>query len=126
MKISDVKVFPVGPFIYVKILTDEGLHGIGEASLSGRSGAVVETLEHLKPLLVGQDPTRIEYLWQMMYRQHFFHGNGCVRATAISGIDLALWDIMGKIHGVPCHKLWGGPVREKPWMRPLPRPRPRG
>lgn len=48
----------------------------------------------------------------MMYRQHFWHGNGIVRATAISGIDLALWDIVGKIHNVPCHKLWGGPVRD--------------
>src|SRR5918912_763131 len=47
-----------------------------------------------------------------MYRQHFWHGNGIVRGTAISGIDLALWDIVGKVHGVPCHKLWGGPVRD--------------
>ena len=48
----------------------------------------------------------------MMYRQHFWHGNGIVRGTAISGIDIALWDILGKVHGVPCHKLWGGPVRD--------------
>jgi galactonate dehydratase len=48
----------------------------------------------------------------MMYRQHFWHGNGIVRGTAISGIDIALWDIAGKVHGVPCHKLWGGPVRD--------------
>jgi galactonate dehydratase len=48
----------------------------------------------------------------MMYRQHFWHGNGVVRGTAISGIDIALWDIMGKVLGVPCHKLWGGPVRD--------------
>jgi galactonate dehydratase len=47
-----------------------------------------------------------------MYRQHFWHGNGIVRGTAISGIDIALWDILGKIHGVPCHQLWGGPVRD--------------
>jgi galactonate dehydratase len=63
-------------------------------------------------LLIGEDPTRIEHLWQMMYRQHFWHGTGVVRGTAISGIDIALWDILGKIHGVPCHKLWGGPVRD--------------
>ena len=72
------------------------------------SGAV----EDLAELLVGEDPTRIEHLWQMMYRQHFWHGNGIVRGTAISGIDIALWDILGKVHGVPCHKLWGGPVRD--------------
>ena len=48
----------------------------------------------------------------MMYRQHFWHGHGIVRATAIAGIDLALWDILGKVAGVPCSKLWGGPVRD--------------
>src|SRR5690606_13616796 len=53
-----------------------------------------------------------EHLWQMMYRQHFWHGNGVVRGTAISGIDIALWDILGKIHNVPCHELWGGRVRD--------------
>ena len=63
-------------------------------------------------MLIGEDPTRIEHLWQMMYRQHFWHGNGIVRGTAISGIDIALWDILGKIHRVPCHKLWGGAVRD--------------
>ena len=72
------------------------------------SGAV----EDLAQLLVGEDPTRIEHLWQMMYRQHFWHGHGIVRATAIAGIDLALWDILGKVAGVPCRKLWGGPVRD--------------
>ncbi len=50
----------------------------------------------LATLLVGEDPTRIEHLWQMMYRQHFWHGNGIVRGTAISGIDIALWDISGQ------------------------------
>ena len=48
----------------------------------------------------------------MMFRQHFWHGNDIVRGTAMSGIDIALWDILGKVHGVPCHKLWGGPVRD--------------
>ena len=73
---------------------------------------MVGAIEDIAQLLVGEDPTRIEYLWQMMYRQHFWHGNGIVRGTAISGIDLALWDILGKLHGVPCHRLWGGPVRD--------------
>jgi galactonate dehydratase len=73
---------------------------------------VVAAIEDLSQLLVGQDPTRIEFLWQMMYRQHFWHGNGIVRATAIAGIDLALWDILGKVAGMPCSKLWGGPVRD--------------
>jgi galactonate dehydratase len=100
-------------WIFVKVLTDEpGLHGWGEATLEWHTRAVVGAIEDISQLLIGEDPTRIEYLWQMMYRQHFWHGNGIVRGTAISGIDLALWDILGKVHGVPCHKLWGGPVRD--------------
>ncbi len=69
-------------------------------------------IEDLAQLVVGEDPTRIEHLWQMMFRQHFWHSNGVVRGTALSAIDIALWDILGKIHNVPCHKLWGGPVRD--------------
>ncbi len=100
-------------WIFVKVLTDQpGLFGWGEATLEWHTRGVVGAIEDLSQLLVGEDPTRVEYLWQMMYRQHFWHGNGIVRGTAISGIDLALWDIVGKVHGVPCHKLWGGPVRD--------------
>lgn len=100
-------------WIFVKVLTDQpGLYGWGEATLEWHTKAVLGAIEDIVPLLIGQDPTRIEYLWQIMYRQHFWHGNGIVRGTAISGIDLALWDILGKVHGVPCHKLWGGPVRD--------------
>lgn len=100
-------------WVFVKVLTDQpGLWGWGEATLEWHTRAVVGAIEDLSQLLIGEDPTRVEHLWQMMYRQHFWHGNGIVRGTAISGIDLALWDIMGKVHGVPCHKLWGGPVRD--------------
>jgi galactonate dehydratase len=100
-------------WIFVKVLTDQpGLWGWGEATLEWHTRAVVGAIEDIAQLLVGEDPTRIEHLWQMMYRQHFWHGNGIVRGTAISGIDIALWDILGKIHGVPCHRLWGGPVRD--------------
>ncbi|CEK19336.1 galactonate dehydratase [Chthonomonas calidirosea] len=100
-------------WIFVKVLTDEpGLWGWGEATLEWHTRSVVGAIEDLASLLIGEDPTRIEYLWQMMYRQHFWHGNGIVRATAIAGIDIALWDILGKSLGIPCHKLWGGPVRD--------------
>ncbi len=99
-------------WVFVKVLTDQpGLWGWGEATLEWHTRAVVGAVEDLASLLIGEDPTRIEHLWQMMYRQHFWHGNGIVRGTAISGIDIALWDILGKHLGVPCHKLWGGPVR---------------
>ncbi|HZM05646.1 MAG TPA: galactonate dehydratase [Candidatus Saccharimonadales bacterium] len=100
-------------WVFVKVLTDQpGLWGWGEATLEWHTRAVVGALEDVSQLLIGADPTRIEHLWQMMHRQHFWHGNGIVRGTAISGIDIALWDILGKTLGVPCHKLWGGPVRD--------------
>ena len=100
-------------WVFVKVLTDQpGLWGWGEATLEWHTRAVVGAIEDVSHLILGEDPTRIEHLWQMMYRQHFWHGNGIVRGTSISGIDIALWDILGKIHGVPCHKLWGGPVRD--------------
>jgi galactonate dehydratase len=100
-------------WIFVKVLTDQdGLFGWGEATLEWHTRAVVGAIEDLAELIVGEDPTRVEYLWQMMFRQHFWHGNGIVRATAIAGIDLALWDILGKVAGLPCSKLFGGPVRD--------------
>ena len=100
-------------WIFVKVLTDQdGLFGWGEATLEWHTRSIVGAIDDLAELLIGQDPTRIEYLWQMMYRQHFWHGNGIVRSTAIAGIDIALWDILGKSLGVPCSKLWGGPVRD--------------
>src|SRR4029079_12539839 len=117
MKITKIETFVCNArmrnWIFVKVLTDQpGLFGWGEATLEWHTRGVVGSIEDLSQLLIGEDPTRIEHLWQMMYRQHFWHGNGIVRGTAISGIDLALWDIVGKVHGVPCHKLWGGPVRD--------------
>ncbi len=100
-------------WIFVKVVTDQpGLWGWGEATLEWHTRSVVGAIEDISQLLIGEDPRRIEYLWQMMYRQHFWHGNGIVRGTAISGIDIALWDILGKIHGVPCHELMGGRVRD--------------
>jgi len=100
-------------WVFVRVLTDEpGLHGWGEATLEWHTRAVVGAIEDLSELVVGEDPTRVEHLWQMAFRQHFWHASGIVRATALSGIDIALWDILGKVHGVPCHRLWGGPVRD--------------
>jgi galactonate dehydratase len=117
VKITDVQAVVCNArmrnWIFVKVVTDQpGLIGWGEATLEWHTHGVVGAIRDLSELLVGQDPRRIEYLWQMMYRQHFWHGNGVVRSTAISGIDIALWDIAGKILGVPCHRLWGGRVRD--------------
>lgn len=101
-------------WIFVKVVTSEpGLIGWGEATLEWNTRAVAGAIEDISQLILGEDPRRVEHLWQMMWRQHFWHGSGIVRSTAISGIDLALWDIVGKIHDVPCHQLWGGPVRDE-------------
>lgn len=103
-------------WVFVKIITDQpGLVGWGEATLEWHTPEVASAIGSLGALIVGEDPRRIEHLWQMMYRQHFWHGNGVTRSTAIAGIDLALWDILGKELGVPCHRLWGGRVRD--WIR---------
>ena len=100
-------------WVFVKVITDQpGLFGWGEATLEWHTRGVVGAIEDIAELLVGEDPTRPEHLWQMMYRQHFWHGHGIVRATAIAGIDLALWDIVGKVAGLPLAKVFGGPVRD--------------
>ncbi|MEO2018272.1 MAG: galactonate dehydratase [Fuerstiella sp.] len=100
-------------WVFVKVVTDQpGLFGWGEATLEWHTRSIVGAVEDVSQLLIGEDPTRVEHLWQMMWRQHFWHGCGIVRSTAIAGIDIALWDIVGKLHGVPCHQLWGGPVRD--------------
>ena len=100
-------------WVFVKVVTDQpGLIGWGEATLEWHTRSVVAAIEDMVPLLIGEDPTRPEYLWQVMYRQHFWHGHGIVRATAIAGIDLALWDIVGKVAGMPVSRLFWGPVRD--------------
>ena len=84
-------------WVFVKVETDQpGLVGWGEATLEWHTRSVVGAVEDLATLLMGEDPRRIEHLWQMMFRQHFWHSSGIVRATAMSGIDIALWDIAGK------------------------------
>ena len=112
MKIKEIRIFPVAQFVYVKIITDEGLYGLGEASLSGRTLAVVEALNTIKPLLIGQDATRIEFIWQDIFRGTFWRG-GPVLQSALAGIDIALWDLAGKALGVPTYRLLGGAARDK-------------
>jgi len=100
-------------WVFVKVVPDQpGLIGWGEATLEWHTRSVVGAVEDLAELLVGEDPTRPEHLWQVMYRQHFWPGHGIVRATAIAGIDIALWDIVGKVAGLPLAKVFGGPVRD--------------
>src|SRR5688572_25306427 len=116
MKITNIETFPVWGgfrnFLFVVVDTDEGISGVGEAGLTGRELAVTGVIEHFRPLLIGQEPGRIEHLWQMLSRGGFFPAEGAV-AAALSAIDIALWDIKGKALGVPVYELLGGRVRDK-------------
>jgi len=100
-------------WILVKIETDQpGLYGWGEASLEMKTRAVLGAIEDLTPMVIGEDPTRIEHLYQKLYRGGFFRP-GVIGMSAISGIEQALWDIFGKILNVPVYKLLGGAVRDR-------------
>jgi galactonate dehydratase len=116
MKITNIETYPVWDgsrnFLFVVVDTDEGIYGVGEAGITGRELAVVGAIEHFKPLLIGQDPFRTEHLWQRMFRGGFFPAQR-ILTSAISAIDIALWDIKGKALNVPIHQLLGGPVRDK-------------
>jgi galactonate dehydratase len=116
IKITDIKTFLVGVgsrnLVFVKIETDQGIHGIGEAYSAGPDEATVATIADYKRWLVGQDPRNIEHLWSMMYNFTRFPG-GLVVNSAISGIEHALWDIAGKAAGLPVYMLIGGKVRDK-------------
>ena len=117
MKITAVKTLVVNAksrnWVFVRVETDQpGLYGWGEASLELKTRAVVGALEDLAPLVVGEDPTRIEHLYQKLYRQSFFR-LGVIGMSAISGIEHACWDILGKSLNVPVYKLLGGAVRER-------------
>src|SRR5713226_7155163 len=116
MKITAIDTFPVfngaRNNLFVTVDTDAGVSGVGESGLSGRELAVIGAIEHFKPLLIGQDATRIEHIWQTLFRGGFFPANRVI-GSAISAIDIALWDIQGKALGVPVYKLLGGLVRDK-------------
>jgi galactonate dehydratase len=116
MKITNLETVPVfgggRDWVFVRVLTDEGLIGTGEGTLEGRARTIVTAVEELKAWVVGQDPLRIEHLWQIMYRHAFYRG-GPVMNSAISGVEQACWDIFGKSVGLPVHQLLGGRVRDK-------------
>lgn len=112
MKITAVKPFVLDAGVYVKVETDEGLYGIGEAGMKRRGRAIAEVVYSLAPDLVGADPFRIEHLWQVMFRGGFFPGGG-IQTSAVSAVDIALWDIKGKALGVPVYELFGGRVRDR-------------
>lgn len=115
MKIIDAKVIVTCPgrnFVTLKIITDEGVYGIGDATLNGREMSVVAYLqEHVVPCLIGRDPQQIEDIWQYLYRGCYWR-RGPVTMTAIAAVDVALWDIKAKLANMPLYQLLGGRSRE--------------
>ena len=119
MKIAEVKAFVTMPpgasnnYVFVKVSTDEGIVGWGESSVGATSVSAV--VEEIGETLVGENPFRIEDHWQKLY--HLYHNirGGVLQMAAISGIEIALWDIKGKALGVPVYELLGGQIRDKLW-----------
>jgi galactonate dehydratase len=113
LKITEIKTFIVPPrWLFLKIETDEGVSGWGEAILEGRAVTVAAAVDELAHYLIGRDPSPIEDHWTVLYRGGFYRGGG-IHMSALAGIDQALWDIKGKTLGVSISKLLGGPVRDR-------------
>lgn len=116
MKIVDATVIVCSPgrnFVTLKLVTEDGLHGLGDATLNGRELAVASYLtEHVLPLLIGRDARQIEDTWQYLYKGAYWR-RGPVTMTAVAAVDTALWDILGKAANLPVYRLLGGASRER-------------
>jgi galactonate dehydratase len=113
MKITKLETFLVKPrSLFLKVYTDEGIVGLGEPILEGRALTCAQAVSELEPYLIGQDPRRVVHHWQAMYRHAFYRG-GPILTSALSGVEQALWDIVGKDVGLPIYRLLGGPLRDR-------------
>src|SRR6187401_2370057 len=114
MRIVDATVIVCCPgrnFVTLKLVTEDGVHGLGDATLNGRELAVASYLsDHVVPLLAGRDAHAVENTWQFLYRGAYWRG-GPVTMAAIAAVDMALWDIKGKAAGLPVYQLLGGASR---------------
>src|SRR4051812_30042052 len=113
LKITKLETFLVKPrWLSLKVHTDAGIVGLGEPILEGRALTCAAAVQEIAPYLVGKDPRQVVHHWQAIYRHAFYRG-GPVLTSALSGIDMALWDIKGKALGVPVYELLGGPTRRR-------------
>lgn len=117
MKITSITHFiawgPISDWGYLKVETDQpGLHGWGECSLPSKPFGVAGAVKDLEKLVLGADPLDTEWVWQRVYRHGYWRG-GPIQTSAMSGLDMALWDIRGKVAGLPVYKLLGGAVRKR-------------
>lgn len=114
MKITHFELLKVPPsWVWLKIHTDEGLVGLGEPFLENHADSVIAEVRRLEPFLLGKDPRRIEALWEELYNAGIGYKGGPITMSAISGIDMALWDIAGKAAGLPVYQLLGGACRDR-------------
>ncbi|MBI2191589.1 MAG: galactonate dehydratase [Planctomycetes bacterium] len=113
MKITRLETFLVKPrWLFLKMHTDSGLVGLGEPILEGRARTVATAVQELSSYLIGKDPRRIQHHWQAMYRHAFYRG-GPILTSAISGVEQALWDLLGKSLNTPVYQLLGGACRDR-------------
>ncbi|QMW00118.1 galactonate dehydratase [Spirosoma foliorum] len=113
VKITKLETFLVKPrWVFLKIHTNVGVHGLGEPLLEGRALTIQTAIKEIEPYLIGKDPRHIVHHWQAIYRHAFYRG-GPILTSALSGIDHALWDIKGKLLNVPVYELLGGPTRDR-------------
>ncbi|MCE2396718.1 galactonate dehydratase [Candidatus Poribacteria bacterium] len=112
MKITELEILRVPPsWVWLRIHTDTELTGLGEPHLENHSETVITEVKRLEPLLIGKDPCRVEELWHLMYGEGYV--GGPIKMSAISGIDIALWDLAGKAAGLPIHKMLGGACHDR-------------
>ena len=117
IRITSLKTIPAGNKGYVKIETNMGVTGWGEIN-NIETRVACSLAESLGELIIGENPTRIEHHWQRLFRAHRNLRGGGLMVHTISAIDMALWDLTGKLYGVPVFRLLGGPVRDKIWKYP--------
>jgi len=113
LKITKLETFLVKPrWLFLKVQTNAGIVGLGEPVTEGRALTCAAAVKEIEPYLVGKDPRQVVHHWQAIYRHAFYRG-GPILTSALSGIDMALWDIKGKALGVPVYELLGGPTRNR-------------
>jgi galactonate dehydratase len=113
LKITRLETFLVKPrWLFLKVHTNAGITGLGEPVTEGRALTCQTAVKEIEPYLVGKDPRQVVHHWQAIYRHAFYRG-GPILTSALSGIDMALWDIKGKALGVPVYELLGGPTRQR-------------
>ena len=120
IRVERLTAIPVGAKGYVKVETNMGVVGWGEIN-NMETKVACALAESLGSLIVGENPTRIEHHWQRLFRAHRNLRGGGLMLHVIAAIDMALWDIAGKLYQVPVYRLLGGPCRDKVWMYPSPK-----